>query len=180
MSPEIIEKFNRKINNNIDFKAKVLIWHLLIAKVFLDIYFEKYYINFIKDAKFDEKKFLSCVWYIDLMLNWENYTDRYCLFEENQDLIIDVIKNKEIIPLSLRQSIISDLNNIIWEKDENWLLISAPYSLDFLKNEENNKIVKNWINDFFENEFKNLKKVLTSMEIDSIKNWFLARIKEIL
>jgi hypothetical protein len=47
------------------------------------------------------------------MLNGENYTDRYTSFEDMQDVIVEILAENEKIPLNLRQSIISDLNNII-------------------------------------------------------------------
>lgn len=177
---EEIKKFTNKLRNNDSFKAKVAIWHILIAKVFLDIYFEKYYINFVNDGEFDQDAFLKSVWYIDIMLNWDNYTDRYASFEDIQDNIVELLTKNEKIPLTLRQSIISDLDNIIWKKDDYWNDIIAPYSLDFEKNKNINQKVKESIENFLEKELNNLKKVLAKIEIKDVKSWFLLKIKEIL
>lgn len=177
---EEIKKFSNKLKNNENFKAKVAIWHILIAKVFLDVYFEKYYINFIKDGDFDKETFLKSVWYIDIMLNWDNYTDRYKTFEEIEDLIIETLRDDDKILLTLRQSIIFDLTNVIWKKDEDWNLVTPPYSLDFSENKKINLKVKNALNDFLQNEINNLKILLSTIEINDAKNLFLKKIDEAL
>lgn len=173
---EEIKKFTNKLKNNDTFKVKVAIWHVLIAKVFLDVYFEKYYINFIKDWKFDKNAFLWSVWYIDIMLNWENYTDRYKSFEDMQDLIVEFLVESDKIPLTLRQSIISDLNNIIWKKDEYGNEIAAPYSLNFEKNKLLNQKVKKAIEDFLESEKIKLRNLL----IKWVRSSFLRKVKAVL
>ncbi len=173
---EEIKKFTNKLKNSETFQAKVAIWHILIAKVFLDVYFEKYYINFVNNGEFDENAFLKSVWYIDIMLNGENYTDRYTSFEDMQDVIVEILAENEKIPLNLRQSIISDLNNIIWKKDEYGNEIAAPYSLNFEKNKLLNQKVKKAIEDFLESEKIKLRNLL----IKWVRSSFLRKVKAVL
>lgn len=173
---EEIKKFTNKLKNSETFQAKVAIWHILIAKVFLDIYFEKYYINFVNNNEFNENAFLKSIWYIDIMLNGENYTDRYTSFEDMQDVIVEILAENEKNPLTLRQSIISDLSNIIQAKDESWNLISAPYSLDFKKNKFVNQKVKKAIEDFLESEKIKLRNLL----IKWVRSSFLRKVKAVL
>lgn len=173
---EEIKKFTNKLKNSETFQAKVAIWHILIAKVFLDVYFEKYYINFVNNGEFDENAFLKSVWYIDIMLNGENYTDRYTSFEDIQDVIVEILAKNEKIPLNLRQSIISDLNNIIWKKDEYGNEIAAPYSLNFEKNKLLNQKVKKAIEDFLESEKIKLRNLL----IKWVRSSFLRKVKAVL
>lgn len=180
MWPEKID-FNKNFNNNIEFKAKVIIWHILIAKVFLDTYFEKYYINFLKEWNFDSENFLKSIWYIDIMLYWDNYTDRYSLFESMENSIDELLTGSHSqISLSLRDSIIWDIIYIIGKKDTEWNLVLQPYDLEILENDFLIEIVKKWIFTFLEVQLFKLKDILSDSEIQWIKNNFLERIKDIL
>lgn len=173
-------KFNDTFKNNIDFQIKVIIWHILTTKVFLDEYFEKYYVNFIKDGEFDSKAFMKSIGYIDLMFNGDNYTDRYSLFEKNEDLITQLLLSEHHISQTLKESIIWDIIHIIGKTDELGVLELYPYDLDIIEDEASLKIVRKGMNDFIKNQIWELNTILTGIEINQVRSSFIKKIKEIL
>lgn len=179
MSEETL-KFNDSFKNNIDFQIKVIIWHILTTKVFLDEFFEKYYINFIKNWVFDHEAFMKSIGYIDLMFNGDNYTDRYSLFEKNEDIITQLLLSDHKISQTLKQSIIWDIIHIIGKTDELWILELYPYDLEIIEDIESLKIVRKGMNDFIKAQIWELNKILTDVEINQSRSSFTKKVKEIL
>lgn len=161
-------------SKNLELKAKVLIWHILIAKVFLLDYFQEYYSNFYSNYEFDSGVFLKSVQYIDNMFMWDNYAVKYSNFDTNQDSLQETKLN------SLKDSFVWDIIYIIWKKDEDWNLVLDPYDLKFLDNPIWISIVKNWIKDFLEEETQKLKELLSQEEVGKLKDGFLWRVSGLL
>ncbi len=171
--------FNKDYNNSIELKVKVIIWHILIANIFLDSYFEKYYINFIKNGYFDLQSFVKSTWYIDLMLYWDNYTDRYSWFDSLQDSLGELLTGNSILS-TLRESIIWDIILVIGKTDfeENFILV--PYDLKIIDDNDSIEKVKHWIYNFVQNQTFELKNIVFWWEMQGIKNTFLEKIQQIL
>ncbi len=173
------QDFWEHYKNDLEFKSKVILGHILISKVFLHEFFLEYYVNFLKDRQFDKDAFLKSVGYIDIMLDGDNYTDRYSRFEENWDIIANTLKNDTEILYTLKKSIMGDIINIIWKKNESWILVN-PYNMEFLDDIEWIKIVQQWIRDYIKEEKNKLTKILSDKKIKELSSWFLSSILEIL
>lgn len=171
--------FAEHYESDIEFKIKVTLGHILISKVFLYEYFLEYYVNFINEGKFDKTSFLKSVWYIDMMFDWDNYTDRYSRFEEKWNIIAETLKDDTQILHSLKKSIISDIINVIGKRNDTWNLVN-PYDMDFLDDFKWIEIVRNWIADYMETEKTKLKDLLWNKKLKKLKNEFIILISDIL
>lgn len=172
--------FHEKYQNDIEFKIKVIIGHILVSKVFLDPYFEKYYINFLWDSQFSQENFRKSIWYIDMMFYGDNYKDRYSLFESRQDTIINLLLSQDEISQSIKESLIWDIINIIAKKDERGNNILTPYDLDFLDDEPSIKLVRRGINSFIWLQMAELKSLLYSLKSSTIKSDLIKKMIQIM
>ena len=123
---------------------------------------------------------MKSIWYIDLMFNGDNYTDRYSLFEKNEDIIAQLLLSEHEISHSLKESIIWDIIHIIGKTDELWILELYPYDLDIIEDENSLKIVRKGMNDFIKNQIWALNTILTGIEINQARSSFIRKVKEIL
>lgn len=133
-----------KIENETIMKNLVL--DILIWEIFWDSYFEKYYHYFLdNDWSFNQKIYEEKVLYIKEMVFSKIY-----LFDIN-NIIIEPNLNIENILEILKESIISDIIYIFWEKDlygslwiiNNYELLENNELLDRVKiNIHKNKMVK--------------------------------------
>lgn len=171
MSPEIIE-FNSKYHSDIEFRIKVIVGQIIIGKIFLDSYFEKYYNNFIAHWIFDSQKFLKCVWKIDLMLDGENYKIRYENFENDIMIIMSIIQGNKDILDDLKESIIWDLHFILWN--------DFVSDLEIIRQPQMIQKVKEWILCFLDLQYKKLQSSIIQSHISKTKTDFIRKIERAL
>lgn len=163
--------------NDIKLQINVILWHILVAKIFAGWDFEEYYVNFYEDWKFSDENFFKCLNYMDEIFSWDNYNYRYKSFEWRSDEILGFIENDEV-PRLLVESMRGDIVHIIWKSDKDFpdLLDIHPYDKDFP--EDKVVIVKNWINDYIKKEINKLKKLIWSPEISQIRSELIERLKK--
>ena len=81
LTPQTNEIFS--INNSI--------WKILIATSFLDISFEKFYKNFIKNNEFDINNFEKSIEYVLNLIWWENYKFRLSNLDNYEKNILNIL-----------------------------------------------------------------------------------------
>lgn len=162
--------------SNIKSRINVILWHILVAKIFVGWDFEEYYVNFYKDWKFLLEDFLKCINYMDKIFSWDNYNYRYELFDWKSDEILSFIEKDEI-PRSLVDSMRYDMAYIIW-KIEWWEIVAYPWDGYFLYNKEWVITVKKWIKKYLSLELNKLRQLIWSPEISQIRSELIKRLQK--
>lgn len=113
------QKFEEKYKKDIDFQLKVIVWHILIAKIFSQTSFEKFYVNFFDGEKFSLNKFIEIISDLDLKLNWDNFLVKYNNFD-NIDWWEELLweNNSEVLQ-SLNDSIYDYFNDTLSDEEIN-------------------------------------------------------------
>lgn len=161
------KEFKEKYEKNIDFRLKVIVWHILLSKILLHQSLDNYLSNFFRDWEFDSEKFMNFVWNVDLKLDWDNYKVRYSSFEQIENLQNLLWENKLILS-SLKDSIVLDFS---------WLIWIVSYSTDFERNKW--KVIE-WIERFLDNQYGELKKVVWEIQSKETVSDFESQILKIL
>lgn len=158
------------IENELKQNINVILWHILVSKIFLYWLFEEYFVNFFINWEFSLDDYLKSIRYLEEVLAWDNFVDRYSDFERKAEEIIASIKKKEWLLDSLLESFTYNLPYIIWKKDEHWIIEWFPYDRKFLDNKQWIQVVKNWINQYIDSEINKLKQLIRTPEVVKIRS----------
>ncbi len=159
-------------SNNID-TIKILVWNIITAKIFLDPFFEKYYHNFLNnDSSFNMDVFTNSIWEVGKKFTGNNYKIRYTNFEKYIGVISLILRGNEHILKELKESIIWDLEAILWE--------NLTTEIENFKNITTITRVKNGIHTFVEKEFQILQELVMTAKLNNIRNDFIDKIAQVL
>lgn len=151
-------------------EINVILWHILVSKIFLYWFFEEYYINFIRDWEFSEKEYLRSIKYTEEILSWDNFTDRYSGFEQKADEILVSLEREENLLWSLLESITFNLPYIIGRKEEHWIIENDISDMDFFYDKKWIIVVQNWIKNYISSEINKLKQLIWVPEVKKIRS----------
>lgn len=158
--------------NSID-KIKILVWDIITAKIFLDPFFEKYYHNFIDISwNFNMSMLMNCIWEVEKKLMWNNYKIRYSNFEKYIGIISVILQWNENILNELKESIIWDLETILWD--------NLTSQIENFKNSFTISTVKSGIHSFIEQQFQELQSEIWKWKLSNIRNEFIKKIAKAL
>lgn len=159
-----------------DFIIKEFIWKIITAKIFLYVYFEKFYPKFLTcengTCLFDAQAFHQCIMKIQEKLKWENYKIRYSSFEEKIEIIISILEGKETVLNELKESIQFDLAASLWE--------DIKPQINFFQDKANLSITKNWIIAYINTQMKNLETTLSVIKVEKTMSEFVRRIQQVI
>ena len=170
LTPQTNEIFS--INNSI--------WKILIATSFLNISFEKFYKNFIKNNDFEINNFEKSIEYVLNLIWWENYKFRLSNLDKYEKTILNILNWNLISCNELNESMLADIVSIIWKKDDFWLLDLDISDIDFIDEVEQKQIVKNGIIQYIKNQKTSIKQAVFSKNFTEIQNDLHKKIKEVL
>lgn len=155
-------------NNDIQ-KIKTYVWNIITAKIFLDNFFEKYYHNFIdENGNFCQTTFQKCIEIVEKRFAGDNYKIRYSNFEKYSRIITSILQGVENSFPELKESIICDLDAILWE--------NLTTKIENFKNKKTISTVQTWIQSFVEKQTATLQKNITQLQILDIKNDFVVKV----
>lgn len=160
---------NRQNENNDIQKIKTYVWNVITAKIFLDNFFEKYYHNFIdENGTFCQTTFQKCIEIVEKRFAGDNYKIRYSNFEKYSRIITSILQGSENSFPELKESIICDLDAILWE--------NLTTKIENFKNKKTISTVQTWIQSFVEKQTATLQKNITQLQILDIKNDFVVKV----
>lgn len=155
-------------NNDIQ-KIKTYVWNIITAKIFLDNFFEKYYHNFIdENGNFCQTTFQKCIEIVEKRFAGDNYKIRYSNFEKYSRIITSILQGSENSFPELKESIICDLDAILWE--------NLTTKIENFKNKKTISTVEIWIQQFVEKQTSILQKSIIQLQILNIKNDFILKV----
>lgn len=165
-----IESWKSSPNQNTDIqKVKTYVWNIITAKIFLDHFFEKYYHNFIDENEdFYEPTFQKCIEIVEKRFAGDNYKIRYSNFEKYSRIITSILQWVENTFPELKESIIWDLDAILWE--------NLTTKIENFKNKKTISTVEIWIQQFVEKQTSILQKSIIQLQILNIKNDFILKV----
>lgn len=159
-------------NNDIQ-KIKTYVWNIITAKIFLDNFFEKYYHNFIdENGNFCQTTFQKCIEIVEKRFAGDNYKIRYSNFEKYSRIITSILQGSENSFPELKESIICDLDAILWE--------NLTTKIENFKNKKTISTVQIWIQSFVEKEFHTLEMMILDAKLSTIRNDFIDKIAQVL